>query len=293
MPNLAVVLDSLVDKIEKAKGLDGISGRLVAVGSKLIPTGPVKDAASGTWLGHPLHPLLVAVPIGSWTASAVLDAKGQAVAAQTLIGIGLLAAAPTAATGLSDWLDSHGAEQRVGMAHALANYAAIGLYGVSYLARRGGGSGRLFSLAGMAAMGVAGYLGGHLAYAQGVGVDTTAFESFPTDWADVAATAEVSETPMAGDAAGTPILLARVDGRITAIADRCTHRGAPLHEGTVADGCITCPWHDSRFSLRTGAVVQGPATRPQPLFEVREVGDRVEVRRSTEERTLRLNPVGN
>lgn len=293
MPKLAVLLDNLVDKIEKASALDGPAAAIVKTGGKLIPTGPLKDAASGTWLGHPLHPLLVSIPIGSWSASAVLDAKGQARAAQTLIGLGLIAAVPTAATGLSDWLDSDGAEQRVGLVHALANYATIGLYGASYLARRSGRSGRLLGLAGAAAMSVAGYLGGHLAYAQGVGVDTTVFEDFPTDWTDLAAAEDVSSTPMAADINGVPILLVLLDGQIRAIADRCTHRGAPLHEGAVADGCVTCPWHDSRFSLRTGAVVQGPATRPQPLFEVRQVTGRVEVRRSTEERTLRLNPTGS
>lgn len=293
MPKLAAVLDSIVDKIEKASALDGLSAGIAKTAGKLIPTGPVKDAASGTWLGHPLHPLLVAVPIGSWTASAVLDAKGQDVAAQTLVGIGLLSALPTAATGLSDWLDTEGAEKRVGLVHALANYTTIGLYGLSYLARRRGGSGKLLGLAGAAAMSFSGYLGGHLAYAQGVGVDTTAFEAFPTEWTQVADVADVSSEPTTADIDGVPILLVRLDGKIRAIADRCTHRGAPLHEGTVADGCVTCPWHDSKFSLATGAVVQGPATRPQPLFEVREVQGKVEVRRSAEERTLRLNPTGS
>lgn len=292
MPSLAALLDTLVDRIEKSGALDS-TGAALAKAGKLVPTGPVKDAASGTWLGHPVHPLLVAVPIGSWTASAVLDATGQSVAAQTLVGLGLVAAIPTTLTGYSDWLDTEGAEKRVGLVHALVNYATIGLYGASYLARRRGGSGRLLGLAGAAAMSVSGYLGGHLAYAQGVGVDTTAFEAFPSDWTDLAAVVDVSEQATTADVSGVPILLVKVDGVIRAIADRCTHRGAPLHEGAVADGCVTCPWHDSVFSLQTGAVVRGPATRAQPLFEVREVAGRVEVRRSTEERTLRLNPVGS
>jgi nitrite reductase/ring-hydroxylating ferredoxin subunit len=76
-----------------------------------------------------------------------------------------------------------------------------------------------------------------------------------------------------------PVLLSRLDGGIVALDDRCTHRGGPLHEGVVADGCVTCPWHGSTFDLRTGYVVSGPASRPEPRFEVRTVDGRVQVRR--------------
>ena len=67
-------------------------------------------------------------------------------------------------------------------------------------------------------------------------------------------------------------------GTIHGIADRCTHRGGPLHEGELQDGCVTCPWHFSRFRLEDGSVERGPATVPQPTYDVREVGDRIEVR---------------
>ena len=87
-----------------------------------------------------------------------------------------------------------------------------------------------------------------------------------------------------------PVLLARRGGGVTAFADRCSHRGAPLHEGEVSGGCVTCPWHDSVFAA-DGTVLSGPATRPQPVLDVRVVDGRVQVRRH-EERTLRTNPVG-
>lgn len=87
----------------------------------------------------------------------------------------------------------------------------------------------------------------------------------------------------------TPVLLVRRPQGIVAIGDRCTHRGAPLHDGQIQDGCVVCPWHAARFSLDDGSVAQGPATRPASTFEVRVVAGRVEVRRA-EERALRLNP---
>ena len=64
-----------------------------------------------------------------------------------------------------------------------------------------------------------------------------------------------------------------------AIGDRCSHRGGPLHEGTIDDGCVTCPWHDSQFRTTDGAVVRGPATSPQPCYEVREGPDGLSARR--------------
>jgi nitrite reductase/ring-hydroxylating ferredoxin subunit len=98
--------------------------------------------------------------------------------------------------------------------------------------------------------------------------------------------------PTHAEVDGVPVLLSRSNGRVVALADRCTHRGAPLHEGKIEDGCIVCPWHASRFRLTDGSVVRGPATRPQPGFEVRIVAGRVEIRRPDEMRSLRSNPAG-
>ena len=71
------------------------------------------------------------------------------------------------------------------------------------------------------------------------------------------------------------------DGGVAAISAVCTHRGAPLADGEFAAGCVTCPWHGSRFALADGRVEQGPATFPQPRFEARINGERIEVRAFT------------
>jgi len=295
---LTSLLEKAVETVERATVLDKVADALSPVAAKLAPTGPVKDALSGTWLGHPLHPVLVTVPIGSWVGATYLDlfgGKGGRAAAKRLIGFGNLTAVPTALAGLSDWLDTVGAERRVGLAHATLNYGALGLYTASWLARRQDRRGRavLLALAGATTVGVSGWLGGHLAYAQGVGVDTTAFQAGPKDWVDVADEAAVGEDrPTVADAAGVPVLLVRRGSRLLALADRCTHRGAPLHEGTLVGDCIQCPWHASRFRLDNGEVERGPATRPEPVYETRVVGGRVQVRRSSEPRGLRSNTVG-
>ncbi|MFI2176972.1 Rieske (2Fe-2S) protein, partial [Streptomyces lydicus] len=67
-----------------------------------------------------------------------------------------------------------------------------------------------------------------------------------------------------------PVLVVReTGGLIHVLADRCSHLSGPLSEGTVADGCVECPWHGSVFRLADGKNVRGPATAPQPAFEVR------------------------
>ncbi len=288
----AHALDALTTKIENDARLDALSKPVASFWRRLLPDGPVRDALSGTWLAHPLHPALVWIPAGFLGGASALDAlSGRGTpAARRLLGAGLLSAAPAAAAGWSDWLDTEGGEQRIGIVHASANLAGIGAYLASYLRRRRGSSGALTGLVGAGLLGFGGWLGGHLVYAQGVGVDTTAFETGPQQWTDVAAVAGIDPGLHRIEVDGLPLLLSRVAGRVVAMEARCTHRGADLTEGARDDECVVCPWHGSEFSLTTGAVTRGPATRPQPVYETREQDGRVQVRR-IETRALRTNPV--
>lgn len=283
--------------IEQAESLDGPADAIAGFVHRLLPAGRLTSVLSGTPLGHPAHPMLVSVPIGAWVSSVVLDLFGGESgrrSARRLAGFGALAAVPTALTGLSDWSDTLGAERRVGLVHAATNDVALILFGSSWNARRRGKhrAGRRLALLGSVALGAGGWLGGHLAYAIGVGVDTNAYLSGPSEWTDVANEVDLDEGRPVFTIAGTvPILLLRRGSSIVAMSDRCTHRGAPLHEGSIVDGCIQCPWHDSRFRLSDGQVARGPATRPQPMFEARVLDGRVQIRRAAEQRALRANPV--
>ena len=149
-----------------ATSLDALANRLAAWVGPLLPAGRVKDAASGTAIGHPIHPVLVAVPIGSWLAAGLLDLAGGPAsrsAASRLVGFGLLAAAPAGFTWVSDWLETDGAERRVGLAHAALNYTALGLYATSWWQRRRGSHlrGVLTGALGAGVLGTAGWFGGH------------------------------------------------------------------------------------------------------------------------------------
>jgi nitrite reductase/ring-hydroxylating ferredoxin subunit len=72
----------------------------------------------------------------------------------------------------------------------------------------------------------------------------------------------------------------RHHGAVVALDARCPHRGAPLEEGAVRDGCVVCPWHGSVFRLDDGSLVQGPSTADLPHYDCRVTGDFVEVRAS-------------
>ena len=289
LAGLTRALERLTTAIEGASALDGPADAAKKVTS-LIPRGVVKDALSGTASGHAAHPVAVMVPIGALGSAALLDVTGSDLrAVRLLTTAGLVGALPAVLTGWSDWNETNGAERRVGLVHAVGNVVGLGLVAGSLLTDRPVAR-RALSLAGVGVLGGSGWLGGHLSFALGVGVDTTAFLKPPTEWTDACAESDVQTAKaMAVTLEGTPVLIVRRPQGIVAIGDRCTHRGGPLHEGDIEAGCVVCPWHGARFSLDDGSVVQGPASRPEAVFEVRVVGGRVEVRR-TEERALRLNP---
>jgi nitrite reductase/ring-hydroxylating ferredoxin subunit/uncharacterized membrane protein len=275
-----------VDALESASALDGAAKVVGKTVRNVIPHGPVKDALSGTWLGHALHPLLTDVVIGSFTSATLLDLLGgdeDGRAAERLIGVGLVAYLPTAASGANDWSDTELGDERarrVGLVHAGTNAVGFGLYAASLAASRSGsrGRGKLLALAGNAVLGFGGFLGGHLALARGVGVNQTAFDEGPGDWTSVDAGELVDNEPKSVMADDTPVFLLKHRGHLHALHDRCSHRGCSLAGGKVEGEIIECPCHGSRFSVRDGSIDRGPATAPQPVFEVREGAGGIEVR---------------
>ena len=79
--------------------------------------------------------------------------------------------------------------------------------------------------------------------------------------------------------AGVPVLLVKLGDTYAAISATCSHAGGPLDEGTLANGIVQCPWHGSRFRLRDGKAVTGPATASQPRYDVRVRDGQIELRR--------------
>jgi nitrite reductase/ring-hydroxylating ferredoxin subunit/uncharacterized membrane protein len=267
------------DDLEQAEGLDRVVGPLQGL-VRRIPPGRFRNALNGVWLGHPLHPLLVQVPIGAWLSAAFLDATGDGERqARRLIGAGLVAAAPAALAGAADWSEQHEQQMRVGVVHAAANTTAITLYLGSLLARsrRRVALGRALGYAGLAAVAAGGMLGGDISYRQAGGVNHA--EAVPhlvePGWHDLLPVTSLAEAkPSRAMLGEVPVLVVKTRGQVRALADRCAHMSGPLSDGELSSGdgagdCITCPWHGSVFRLADGAVARGPATAPQPAFETR------------------------
>jgi nitrite reductase/ring-hydroxylating ferredoxin subunit/uncharacterized membrane protein len=279
-----VLLENAMKRLERADGLDGPAGKLAGVVGPAVRPRLVKNALSGTWLGHRFHPLLVPLPIGFWSGALIFDliaTRRARWAADVLVGSGIVAAVPTAAAGLSDWADAEPEGRRVGLVHASCNTLALLCYSASLVARllgrRRAGVG--LGLAGAAAISAGGYLGGHLSYVQGVGVERRRFAGGPKEWTAVLDAADLAEAvPRVVRADDTEVLLFREGTRVHALWASCTHEGGPLAEGSFADGCVTCPWHGSTFRLADGHVVRGPAAASQPVYEARVTDGKVEVR---------------
>ena len=247
----------------------------------------IKNALHGTWVGHPLHPVLTDVPIGAWTMAAIFDVMtlidrrtSMSRAADVCVNVGILGAIAAAASGLADWSDTYGRPARVGIVHATTNSLALTAYVVSrYARKRSRAAGMLASFAGLGLAFIGAGLGGHLVYGETQGVNHAAVEDLPTDFVRLLPLAELMENkPHRANLNGRNIALIRRGDDIYALLDSCAHLGGPLSQGTVEDCSIRCPWHGSRFSLENGRVLDGPATLNQPTLEARVLNGYVEVR---------------
>jgi nitrite reductase/ring-hydroxylating ferredoxin subunit/uncharacterized membrane protein len=284
-------VEPIVQGLESATVLDA-PGKAVGklVRGALSSPRALKDAISGTWLGHAVHPMLTDVVIGSFTSATLLDLLGgedASEAAERLIAVGIAAYGPTAVTGASDWADTEIADprvRRVGLVHAAGNLVALSLYSASLTRRRQGKhtQGVVLGAIGAAVLMTGGYLGGHMSLRKGVGPDQTVFDAGPTDWTPAADAAQLTEgRPTRVVVDDTPVLLVRRGENTYAIHDRCSHSGCSHSEGEVEGDEIVCACHGSRFSLRDGGLINGPATTGQPAFQVRENDRRLEIRRLT------------
>jgi nitrite reductase/ring-hydroxylating ferredoxin subunit/uncharacterized membrane protein len=276
--------DRALERLGDDERVDVAVAAVEQVAQAVPAQGLVKDALSGTWLGHALHPMLTDLPIGFWTSAFVFDlmpGKKYDDAARTLIGLGVLSAIPTAVSGAADWNDTEGAARRVGAIHALVNTSALAMYVASWRARKRGRrlAGIGWALGGATLASAGGYLGGHLVDALGIGVDNTTFEDAVTDWTRCAEVSDLSARPTRCPlTANAAAILVRHGETALAVSATCPHRGAPLADGAVDGDTITCPWHGSRFSLVDGSVQAGPSPQPLRAYDVRVTNGEVEIR---------------
>lgn len=270
------------------------NGVKALIGSNRKPPRRFKSLLHGTGGGHPLHPAITDVPIGAWLITAILDIiwltdtsanAWAARAALVTVIAGVVASLGAFLTGIADWSDTYGPERRVGLLHGSLNSLAILIYLASTLLRFGDRAhdtslAAILGFVGVAIVITAAYLGGDMVFAKGTSVNHTAWEAAGEDYEPVMAVADATANKLYRvTAAGVPVLLLKLDEKFYAISATCTHAGGPLDEGELQGDVVQCPWHGSRFRVRTGQPVTGPATVAQPRYDVRVREGQIEVKR--------------
>ncbi|MBV9672216.1 MAG: Rieske 2Fe-2S domain-containing protein [Verrucomicrobia bacterium] len=267
-----------------------IEKALEALSDKTIGAAPVivSNFLHGTWLGHPLHAAITDVPVGAWSVTATFDlvellsgTEDLRFAADAAANLGLVAALGAAASGLCDWSKAGKRARRIGALHALLNISSALCYAVSCWQRNrenrapalaAGFTGYGLLLAGT-------FLGGHLSYAESIGIDHAQRDGGPKDWTTVLGEGELAEfEPRRVEAGKVSVLLVKKGTQIFAIGEKCAHLGGPLSKGELDGTSVQCPWHGSRFSLEDGRVLEGPAVYSQPCFAVRVQNGEIQVR---------------
>jgi nitrite reductase/ring-hydroxylating ferredoxin subunit/uncharacterized membrane protein len=243
----------------------------------------VKDFLYGTWLGHPLHPMMTDVSLSGWTMSMVFDLLGEENASDIALKVGTVSAVGTAVTGAAQWFDVQNLEEpkRIGALHAMLNTAALGFYIASIVLREQDkrDAGLATAWTGHAISMTSAWIGGHLSYVLGIGVSRNAFTEAATEWTDaIADSALVEGTLTRAEVDGEAIMFLRQGDRIYATSAICTHVGGPLDEGERTGTCVKCPWHGSEFDLETGKVNHGPATDSIDIYETRVSNGQVQIR---------------
>jgi nitrite reductase/ring-hydroxylating ferredoxin subunit len=285
-------LMGILDRVADVTTLDKVIDPARRVVQGALRPQALKDFLHGSWLGHPLHPVLVQVPVGTWLSAGLLDLiPPLRPAATVLIGTGVAAAVPASLAGAADWSEQEAGVRRLGALHAVANIAAVGLYGGSLLARGAGhgGLGRVLSYAGLGLATGSAAVGGHMSYAQSSGASHAVMSAraLTTDWIDLGPLDDLPEGRAAlrtgkGRGVAVPLAVVRRGTRVDVLIGACAHLSGPLYEGAVENvrgrQCLICPRHGSAFDLASGAPRRGPAADAQEKLEVRMEAGRVMAR---------------
>ncbi|MEU1752335.1 Rieske 2Fe-2S domain-containing protein [Micromonospora matsumotoense] len=275
-------------KLEQTAALDRFGDRLQRAVQVTLRPQRVRDLLHGVFLGHPLHPAMVQVPVGAWISAAVVDLlPGQRRAATMLVALGTVSAVPAAVAGLNDWAELSRDQRRVGLVHAAANTVGLTLYAGSLAARLNGrhGVGRALAYLGLGAASAGAYLGGHLAYKQGAQVSQSVSElhRMSDGWQSLAELAGLPQRKLVTrEVDDVSVILYRHGDEVTVMLERCPHQSGPLGEGEVQEidghACVVCPWHGSAFRLNGGEVVHGPSATDQQILPTRVVNGTLQTR---------------
>jgi nitrite reductase/ring-hydroxylating ferredoxin subunit/uncharacterized membrane protein len=258
----------------------------------------LKDILEGRPLRSPLHPAVVHLPLALFPLSLLLDVAswiwpaaelGFVRAAFYAVLGGLVTGLLAGVLGMVDYTsirDDHPAKKTATL-HLVLNVVALGVYGASaglryaaLEAERTPGLPLVLSLLGLGLLSYSGYLGGHLVYSDGIAVGRHRRRTKLPERTLQPARSAGKAVAVASDASlrdgetlraevnGVVVTIARIGGALHAFQEFCTHRFGPLSEGAFRGHEVVCPWHNSRFDVRTGKVTCGPAKLDLKTFPV-------------------------
>ncbi|TMC78259.1 MAG: Rieske 2Fe-2S domain-containing protein [Chloroflexi bacterium] len=280
------MLHNAIERILEAQAVwaDPLGKVFVAIFAALYKPVPIlKDFLNGVWFGHPLHPAITDVPIGAYVVALVLDLSGQRAAATAAIGVGIVFMVLAALAGYADYIDLEEKPQRFGTVHSSLMLVALVFYLISFVMRLGAVPSPAevwLSVVGFVIVITSAYAGGELVYNLGTQVDRHAWRGGGTKWSGLDIADIPRDRPVKAKAGAQTLVVVRHGTRLDALHDVCAHQGCSLSEGKVVGEAIECPCHGSRYRLRDGLVVRGPAVFDQPHYEVRQADGKIEVRRT-------------
>lgn len=250
---------------------------------------------------HPIHPMLVAFPIGLFITSLIFDLIGTQRGNASLWAAGWycviaglcfsVAAAIPGVIDLFSVVPPESSGRNRGYKHALLNLCMIAVF-VAVAAHRGDavtppdGVSLILSAIGVLLLIASGWLGATLVYRNQIGVDhrfanAGKSRTVVVDRWDgpVCAESDLKEGQLLlAEIAGARIAIGRCDEGLVAFSDHCTHKGGPLSDGALVGCIVQCPWHGSQFNVRTGRVVNGPAEERIEAYDVETRDGKVFVR---------------
>ena len=229
--------------------------------------------STGHWLGHPLHAVLTDAPIGALFLVIVFDVLGQPSAADVALVFGILAMLASAVIGYADYSVTDGRARVRATVHSSLMLVALAVYLVSLVLRAGSPADRTIpialSIVAFLILSAGAFAGGDVVFALGNMVDRHAWRPAGAKWLPLEVGDVPEGVPVKAKLGIQNLVLVRQGDTILALHDQCAHAGGPLSGGRIVDGCIECPWHQSRFELATGRRRRGPTVYDQPAYEVR------------------------
>jgi nitrite reductase/ring-hydroxylating ferredoxin subunit/uncharacterized membrane protein len=243
--------------------------------------------------GHPIHPMLIPFPFAYLFGAACIDVWARAAnrrdwtrTAKHMRMLGIGSALVAAVPGIIDYFTAvppkSSAKDRA-TNHALANLSALGLFAAAGAGSNGSRPPAwavAAEAAGAALLSIAGWMGGTLVYRNQIAVDHRYAEAGKWDPKTLPPAPEAMAIDVGPDdelqldqmkllrVGDRRLVLARTEQGYVAFDDRCTHKGGPLSDGTLACGRVQCPWHGSQFDVHDGSVEHGPAEEYVATYQV-------------------------